>query len=172
MKTEVYRLILIGMSGVGKSYYGYKVSQFSGIPFYDTDDLLEKRYAESAARMIEKYGEVKFRDFEGQVFSDCLRKDELILSTGGGIVVRDVNRELLKQEKRVIYLKASPLTLAKQVASDNISRPLLDYTNLEESISSLLKYRERWYRECADIVMDTDLLREEEILARILDLLV
>lgn len=141
-----------------------------GTPFYDTDLLLEEQYTESVDRIIEKYGENRFRDFEERVFSNCLLNDEMVLSTGGGIVEREINRDLLKREKKVIYLKASPSTLAKNIANDTAVRPLLNYEKLEESIFSILKHREKWYCECADVIIDTDLLDTETVLVQIMEI--
>lgn len=170
MKTEVYRVILIGMSGVGKSYFGREVASLLGYSFYDTDLLLEEQYGETPGQLITKYGERRFRDLEEQIFADCLLKRDMVLSTGGGIVEMGCNRALLQKEKRVIYLKASPSILAKNLASDHHLRPLLNYENLEESLSLLLKRREKWYHGCSNFMINTDLFNTEEVLAQILSI--
>lgn len=168
MKTAASNLILIGMSGSGKSYYGKRCAALLKLEFADTDLLIEEDSRRKVEELIRREGEGFFRDTEERIFRAALEREGIVLSTGGGIVEREANRQLLCRERNVVYLKCSPAGIARRLRDDNTVRPLLNYSDLEDSIASLLSRRERWYSECSDIVIDTDRLSEREVLDRIL----
>lgn len=169
MKIEAYKIILIGMSGSGKSYYGRKLSELMGWNFFDTDQILENQSSKKIEEILKNDGEIKFRDMEKEIFRSVLRQENMILSTGGGIVERRINRKLLQQQHHVVYLKSSPHLIARRLRKDSTNRPLLNYNELENSIAQLLKKREVWYVQCSTLILEVDFLSEEEVLKKILD---
>lgn len=168
MKTEPYNIVLIGMSGSGKSFYGKKLADRLDLSFVDTDVLMEEHCARTVDEIIKYDGEEKFRNLEEEIFERSLFLPSIVLSTGGGIVEREKNRNLLLNQQKVVYLKSSASSIAHRLMSDRVIRPLLDYSQLEESVTQLLYRREKWYLECSDMVVTVDSMSDQEVLLKIL----
>ena len=141
--------------GVGKSTVGRLLSRLLFLPFYDSDLAIEKRAGANISWIFDKEGEQGFRDRETAVLSELMNHDSMVLATGGGIVVREENRELLKQGDHIGYLMAKPELLVARTKKNN-KRPLLQVDNPIEKILSLLKERDALYREVATITTRTD----------------
>jgi 3-dehydroquinate synthetase/broad-specificity NMP kinase len=115
------KIALIGMMGCGKSVVGKKIAQILGFEYVDLDEKFEKSYG-SIERYFEKYGEDKFRTLESDLLERYSKTDRIVLSTGGGIVERPKNREILKA-MHTFYLEGDPEVLWNRVK--NSSRPLV-----------------------------------------------
>lgn len=160
-------LILIGFMGCGKSSVGIRLSDRLGRSVIDTDRWIEEREKKTISAIFTEAGEEAFRRMETECLKMLLQSaDEQIISVGGGLVMREENRDLLKQLGTVIYLRVTPETVYERVKKDR-SRPLLQVENPLEEIRKLLSYREPVYEACADLIIDAADKSFEEILDRI-----
>lgn len=118
-------IVLCGMMGVGKTSVGIEIARISGRRWLDTDDVITEKYGK-ISDIFEFYGEEYFRNIETKTIKDVSRADNMVISTGGGAVLREENVNLLKSGGCVIvYLKAEANTLLKRISARRESRPLL-----------------------------------------------
>ena len=150
------RLIIIGPMASGKSVVGKKLSKRLDIDFYDTDEEIVKKTGVTISHIFDIEGEDKFRSREMNVFSDLIRKDDCVISTGGGIVLKEENRELLKKGT-VLYLKTSIQTQLERTMNDK-ERPLLKgKENKELTLRKMAKLRNPLYEKSSNyIIEETD----------------
>ena len=150
------RLIIIGPMASGKSVVGKKLSKRLDIDFYDTDEEIVKKTGVTISHIFDIEGEDKFRSREMNVFSDLIRKDDCVISTGGGIVLKQENRELLKKGT-VLYLKTSIQTQLERTMNDK-ERPLLrGKENKEVTLRKMAKLRNPLYEKSSNyIIEETD----------------
>ena len=150
------RLIIIGPMASGKSVVGKKLSKRLGIDFYDTDEEIVKKTGVTISHIFDIEGEDKFRSREMNVFSDLIKKDDCVISTGGGIVLKEENRELLKKGT-VLYLKTSIQTQLERTMNDK-ERPLLrGKENKEVTLRKMAKLRNPLYEKSSNyIIEETD----------------
>ena len=150
------RLIIIGPMASGKSVVGKKLSKRLDIDFYDTDEEIVKKTGVTISHIFDIEGEDKFRSRERNVFSDLIKKDGCVISTGGGIVLRKENRELLKKGT-VLYLKTSIQTQLERTMNDK-ERPLLrGKENKEVTLREMAKLRNPLYEKSSNyIIEETD----------------
>lgn len=150
------RLIIIGPMASGKSVVGKKLSKRLDIDFYDTDEEIVKKTGVTISHIFDIEGEDKFRSRERNVFSDLIKKDGCVISTGGGIVLRKENRELLKKGT-VLYLKTSIQTQLERTMNDK-ERPLLKgKENKELTLRKMAKLRNPLYEKSSNyIIEETD----------------
>ncbi len=99
-------IVLCGMMGAGKSTVGIKVSELTKRCWIDTDTVIEGRYGK-VLDIFEYYGEAHFRQLESQIVDEYCAKDDLVISTGGGLVLNRENAEKLKKNGKVFFLRAS-----------------------------------------------------------------
>lgn len=154
-------LILIGFMGTGKTTIGKRVAKSIGFRFIDTDSLIEKKAGKSIPQIFQESGEDTFRDIETEVLKECREKSDQVISTGGGIVTRPENLEILKSAGYVIWLKASPEIIFERV-SRNRNRPLVQTQNPEQTIKDLLQQRAALYAGAQHLSINTDELTMEE----------
>lgn len=159
-------VILIGPMGAGKSTIGRQLAQHLHFQFVDTDKVIESRTGADIPWIFDVEGEDGFRKREAAVLTEFLGKPGVVLATGGGIVVRPENRQLLESVQGVVYLTASLDRLVERTAKDK-KRPLLQVENPRERIGELLVERDPLYRQVADIVIDTDKLGAKAIVDEI-----
>lgn len=163
-------ITLTGMMGAGKSILAERLSQqLNGYVSVDTDVLIEYHYDQFISDMFAQKGEKFFRDAETKIINMVYKKDKLIVALGGGAFERPENRELIKKNSRVIYLKARPETLFERIAGC-ATRPVLKNDFGVKEIEDILKRREPNYFQ-ADYVVDTDGKTPDEIVKEILGLL-
>ena len=156
-------IILIGFMGAGKSTVGRILSRKLSLPLLDTDAMIEEKAQMPISRIFARKGENAFRETESQVLKDLLqRREPAVISTGGGMPMREENRQLLRSMGTVVYLRVEPPTVIKRLASDR-SRPLLQGGDRQEKITELLKQREPLYADAAHISVDTDSRRPEKV---------
>ena len=148
-------IVLCGMMGVGKSSVGIRIAEHTGRMWYDTDIVITDRHGR-ISDIFEYYGEPYFRSLETDIVRELADRDGLVISTGGGLVLKPENSELLKKNGRIFFMRASFETLLKRVRADE-SRPLLKNTGkTAESLGVLLKERTPVYEHVADYIVDTD----------------
>ncbi len=143
-------IFLVGMPGSGKSTIGKRLAARLGRPFIDADRELEERCGVTVATMFEIEGETGFRDRETRLLEELSLRDGLIVATGGGIVLRECNRELLKGRPRVIYLQATVAELWSRLRHDR-KRPLLQGEDPRRRIEQMHRDRVPLYEEVADM---------------------
>ncbi len=150
------RCALVGMPGSGKSTVGRQLARRLGLPFIDMDHLLEQRLGCSISDYFAQHGEQAFRDHETALLEELATEPgALILSTGGGVVLRPENRAALRRGFRhVMYLRASPEEIYKRVRHSQ-TRPLLQVADPQERLRELHHVRDPLYREAANYVIET-----------------
>ena len=155
-------IVLCGMMGVGKSSVGIRVAEKTGRMWYDTDVVITDRHGR-ISDIFEFYGEAHFRALETEIVRELSARDGLVISTGGGLVLKPENNELLKKNGKIFFLRATFETLLKRVRADE-TRPLLKNTGkTAETLGKLLKERTPVYEHVADYIIDTDGRTVQEI---------
>lgn len=145
------------MPGSGKSTVGRHVARHIGLPFIDTDHLIEQRIGCSIRDYFETQGEAAFRDVEQAVIEEVTQCDAHVVATGGGAVLRDVNRTALRERTTVVYLRSTPEDLARRLRHDT-HRPLLQQGGNADPLRrlrSLFQDRDPLYRRTAHFVIET-----------------
>lgn len=161
-------IILIGFMGCGKTSVGIKLSYALKRPMIDTDKWIEKKQGISISQIFEKDGEAAFRQMETECLKELINTEEgRIISTGGGLPMKEENHKLLKQLGRVYYLKVTPEVVYQRLQGDT-TRPLLQGENPEEKIRKLLSEREPVYAKRADSIIEVSEKGFEEIIAEII----
>lgn len=163
-------LFLIGARGSGKTTVARLLGSELGWSWLDADEELEKRYGQSIRAIFAAEGESGFRDKESAILAELCRLSHHVIATGGGVVLRPSNRELLRSAGRVVWLTADVETLWQRIQNDDSTmerRPTLTVGGREE-IEQILCLREPFYRQCADFVVQTGVLSPAEAAAEIL----
>jgi len=159
----VSKIILVGMMGSGKTTIGKLLSNKLGYSFVDLDKIIEENSGVKINTIFEIEGEEGFRERELQVLSDCIEMDKVVISTGGGIVTNEKSRiHLIKHNALIIYLKANLQTLCNRLKNDN-SRPMLNVDNKEQVIERILEDRDPYYKDLADMDVDTSHMKSNDV---------
>lgn len=148
-------IFLVGPMGAGKTTIGRHLASVMGLPFVDTDQLIEDRSGADIPWIFDVEGEEGFRIRESKALEDVCAGTEAVVATGGGIVMQAGNRELIKSRGFTVYLHASLEQQFERTGKDK-NRPLLKDNDAEEVLTKLMKYREPLYRELADLIYQTD----------------
>ena len=144
--------------GAGKS----TIARGLDLDYIDMDALIEERLGMSIADFFAEKGEVAFRQVESEVLADLLKTDRVV-STGGGVVISQRNRDLLKTNPNNIYLKADFETLYQRIAADKDNQRPLFLNKSKEELATIFQERQAWYEEVASRVLDVTKLSPEEI---------
>ena len=151
-KNNVY---LVGPMGAGKSTIGRLLAAELRLDFKDTDKEIEERSGVDIPWIFDMEGEEGFRKRETVVLEELTSQNDVLLATGGGIVMKDENRRLLTTGGRVVYLYTSIDEQVRRTDKDK-NRPLLQTEDPRSVLEALMEKRDPLYREVADIVFDTD----------------
>ena len=168
MKERGNAIVLIGFMGAGKSSVGRTLARMTGLSRFDTDEMVAARFGLSIAEIFAKHGEEKFREAETKTLRELSGKAQAIVVTGGGIVLRPENVELLREIGTIVYLSADEETLFKRI-SRRQTRPLLRTENPRATLNELLEKRLPFYRSAADVEVDTSHLKHDEVARTILN---
>ncbi|MGD8514180.1 MAG: shikimate kinase AroK [Granulosicoccaceae bacterium] len=163
-------IFLVGLMGAGKSSVGRQLAKILQCEFIDSDHVIEQRTGASIPLIFDIEGEEGFRQREEQIIDELTRQPGIVLATGGGAVLRENNRQHLRNRGCVIYLSATAGQLYERTKRDR-NRPLLQTDNPRARIEELLAQRDPLYREVADIVIDTDGHSVRHVVNSILDAL-
>lgn len=163
------RIILIGFMGAGKTSVGKKLAKELNFDFRDTDHEIELLENKSISDIFEQNGEKYFRKLENNVLEKLVKNDNIVISTGGGIIITEENLNILKNEEKVIFLDGSVETIIKHLDNERNKRPLLKKSkNLNKKIEELLSIRYEKYREVSDILIDINSKNIDEVISQIL----
>lgn len=155
-------VILCGMMGSGKTTVSYALAKLLGFKRVDTDECIVNRYGK-IADIFARQGEEYFREAETQITEELSQEDRLVISTGGGLVLKEKNVELLRENGVIVYLRASIPTLVERLSKDE-DRPLLKTEEgLEKRLIALMKVRGPIYERAASFAVDVDDKTPEEI---------
>lgn len=159
---------LIGFMGTGKSSVGEKLSDRLQYQYLDTDDEIVNRAGISIPEIFEKYGEKYFRQLEKDALERVvICNKDIVLSTGGGIVLSAYNRRILKEKTTAVLLSATAEEIYSRVKDDS-NRPLLDVVDPLQEIQSLLEKRNKYYNEF-ELKVETDSHSIDEIVDIIIE---
>ncbi|MBZ2170140.1 shikimate kinase AroK [Marinobacter sp. F4216] len=149
------RVVLVGPMGAGKSTIGRLLAKELGYQFMDSDRIIEERCGANIPWIFDVEGEDGFRQRETAMLRELAEQDQAVLATGGGAIMRPENREVLKQDAIVIYLRTSIEQQVERTRKDR-NRPLLQNEDPEAVLRKLFSIRDPLYTGLADIVMQTD----------------
>lgn len=160
-------LILIGPMGVGKTTHGKWLARQLAKTFIDLDAYIENRTGASVVDIFELEGEAGFRRRESEALAAVLANDDQIIATGGGAVLNEVNRDLMRQRGLVVHLHIPPEQQLQRLANDR-KRPLLQGEDRAVRLQQLYEVRTPLYRNCADISLDLSRMPMSKIRPHIL----
>lgn len=148
-------VFLVGLRGSGKTTLGKVGAKRSGRPFVDTDELVEARAGVPIAALVARDGWDAFRVLESQILAEVCANDGQIVATGGGIVLAEANRQLLRASGKVFYLAAEPALLTARLLKDPkvAQRPTLTGRPLAEEMRALFQERQDLYMTTADFIL-------------------
>ena len=148
-------VFLVGPMGAGKSTIGRLLAAELNLNFRDSDRVIEERTGADIPWIFDMEGEEGFRERETAVLQELAGERDAVIATGGGIVLRSQNRDVMKASGYVCYLTASIEQLVERTARDK-KRPLLQVENPRQKIIDLVGQRDPLYQAAADFVVNTD----------------
>lgn len=162
-------IILIGFMGCGKSSIGIRLSYRLRMTVLDTDKLIERQNRMSVSEIFDRFGEEEFRGMETKCLERLLQEPEAqIIAVGGGLPLRERNRELLRQLGTIVYLRVTPATVCQRLSGD-ATRPLLQGADPEGKVRRLMAERAGIYESAADFAVDVDGKEMDEIRDELLE---
>lgn len=163
-------IFLIGFMGTGKSSVSRELKKMLSMECMEMDDMIVERQGMPISEIFEKHGEDYFRDIESGLLVELKEKNNVIVSCGGGVVVRRENIGHMKDSGTVVLLSATPQTVYERV-KNNTGRPILNGNMNVEYINELMEKRREKYEKAADIVIVTDGKSTKEVCREIVDAL-
>lgn len=161
-------IVLIGMMGAGKSSVGRCLQRRTGLARFDIDEMVAMSAGKSIAEIFAQHGEEQFRDAETEALRKITSDRPAIIVTGGGIVTREANVDLLKQLGTIVWLTANEATLFERASRRN-DRPLLQKENPRAGFAALLQTRDPLYAAAADLRVDASAMTHDEVAETILN---
>lgn len=150
-------VFLIGPMAVGKTTIGKQLARRLQLNFIDSDQEIEKRTGASISLIFDIEGESGFREREEQMIAELAAMEGIVLATGGGAVLSEANRKVLRKNGMVVYLRASVDSQLERTKATK-HRPLLETEDRRAALESMMETRESLYRQEADFIIDTDTL--------------
>ena len=147
-------IVLTGFMGTGKSEVSRELSRILGWKAIDVDAEIEKSQKTTITEIFKQFGEPRFRDIETEMIRIFSKNKNVIISTGGGAVLRQENMDAVRENGIVVCLTAKPETILQRTGNNN-DRPLLQVEEPLKKIKELLEFRRPYY-EKADIMIDTE----------------
>jgi shikimate kinase len=142
------------MPGCGKSTVGRLLSRHFGTRFIDSDHAIEARIGTPIRAFFDQHGEERFREIEHEMLAELTAGPFGVIATGGGAVLRDDNRALLRERCQVVYLRSTPEELFRRLRHDT-HRPLLQVKDPLKRLRDLFETRDRLYADTAHFVIET-----------------
>ena len=167
MNHATKNIFLIGFMGAGKTSVGKMLAKKLQLRFCDLDATIEKELGMKMPEIFSTHGEGFFRDAESEALRSVAERERQAIATGGGVVLREENWEVMQREGVTIYLKAPAVVLYNRV-KHNTSRPLLQVENPFDKIQELLSKRIPLY-EKADLIVDTENLSPQKVAQEIIE---
>lgn len=162
---------LIGYRGSGKSSVAPLLAKHLQCNWVDSDDEVEQRAGRSIRQIFDDDGEQEFRHLESQVLEQLFLHAPLVIAAGGGAVLSAENRQRMRSAGPVVWLQATPRTLAARIADDAATaqqRPSLTGRSVTEEVAEVLEKRLPAYQEAATIVVEVDRLSPAEVVEAII----
>jgi 3-dehydroquinate synthase len=154
MQNSTNNIFLVGLMGSGKTTIGRSLAKKLNLRFVDADQEIEARTGASIPLIFEIEGEASFRQREADVIRDLTAKKGIVLATGGGAVLNETSRQLLRERGTVVYLRASVASILQRTSHDK-NRPLLQTPDPKARIEELSRQRSPLYQEVAHIIIET-----------------
>lgn len=167
MNDKTNNIYLIGLMGVGKSTIGRQLASALHLPFYDSDKVIEEQTGVDIPTIFEYEGEEGFRKREQNIIQELTQIPGIVLATGGGTILKESNRQDLMNHGYVVYLKCSIEKILQRTKRDN-QRPLLNTEDPRARVEKLSSEREAFYRQCADICIETSNMQSKQVVNHIL----
>jgi len=162
-------IFIVGPMGSGKSTVGKIISDELFLNFFDTDEEIENRTGASIDWIFDLEGEEGFRKRESVILEEMVQKNSIVLSTGGGIILSDNNRELLSSRGTVFYL-ATPISVQLERTSKDKDRPLLKDGDPGQILKELHEKRKDLYESVSDYIVETEDQSSQEVASKIINL--
>lgn len=156
------------MRGAGKTTIAKLLSKKLQKEVVETDNLVAKKENMAIAEIVTTYGWDYFRDVESEVIQEICKLNNIIISCGGGVIVRPKNIDMLKQNGKIFWLQVNIVTLLKRIGN-NKNRPSLTGRPQKEDMEIVLKQRYDLYKNAADKIIDTEKLSKKEVAEKIID---
>jgi shikimate kinase len=160
-------IFLVGPMGSGKSTIGRRLAAVLGKEFYDSDREIERRTGATVSLIFDLEGEAGFRARERAVIDELTGLNDIVLATGGGVVLAPENRRALVTRGRVVYLHAPLEKLIQRTARDRV-RPLLQTEDRVGRLLAIITERDPLYRQVADLVVETGDQKVQRVVREIL----
>ncbi|MBZ4644726.1 MAG: shikimate kinase [Petroclostridium sp.] len=161
-------IVLTGFMGTGKSTVGKHVAGELDMGFIDTDHIIEHEQGMTISEIFSQKGEAYFRELESKVVEKVAQQENMVIATGGGVVLRSENMQNLRKNGIIIRLKADVETILRNT-SQNSNRPLLQHGDLRSRIEAILNQREAYYSN-NDYEIDVSLLTVEQVVSMIMNI--
>ena len=162
-------IFIVGPMGSGKSTVGKILSDELFLNFFDTDEEIENRTGASIDWIFDLEGEEGFRKRESGVLEEMVQKNSVVLSTGGGIILSENNRELLSSRGTVFYL-ATPISVQLERTAKDKDRPLLKNGDPGQILQELHEKRKNLYKSVSDHIVETEDKSSQEVASEIINL--
>ena len=171
MQSKINNIILVGPMGSGKTTIGRRLSESLNLDFFDSDHEIIDITGVSIDHIFDVEGEKGFRTRESDVLKKLCNMPNIVLATGGGAVILEENRELIKKASSVIYLLSSVDQILRRTAQSK-TRPILEKSNnRRKTITGILEARDSLYKEVASLIINTNGKKLNEVIDEIIEAL-
>ena len=161
-------IVFIGYRGTGKSTVATILGQRLGRKVISTDEEIVKEAKQSIPQLIEQFGWDHFRTLETEVCQKLTGQENLVIDTGGGLILKEENVKMLKENGKIFWLTAEVSTIASRISGDTQRPSLSGAKSFVEEIEEILEIRRPYYQAAADHVIPTDQISQEQIADAIL----